>query len=78
MSVTAIIISIGSFLITTLLGIIAYFIHRLISNFDRITDKVEDIGKDVRAIKTELFALEKRTDLMERIVHSPKFKNGTR
>jgi len=50
-------------------GIIAYFLNRLIQQVDKLTDKVNNIENSMTKLTVELYGLDKRLSAVEQDIY---------
>ncbi|MFZ9845431.1 MAG: hypothetical protein ACO3FO_06500 [Candidatus Nanopelagicaceae bacterium] len=50
-------------------GIIAYFLNRLIQQVDKLTDKVNNIENSLTKLTVELYGLDKRLSAVEQDIY---------
>lgn len=50
-------------------GIIAYFLNRLIQQVDKLTDKVNNIENSLTKLTVELYGMDKRLSAIERDIY---------
>lgn len=60
-----ILISVGGIFV----GIIAYFLNRLIQQVDKMTEKANSIENSMTKLSVELYSIDKRLSAMERDIY---------
>jgi len=59
----------------TFVGIIAYFLNRLIQQVDKMTEKANSIENSMTKLRVELYSIDKRLSAMERDIYVVR-RNG--